>query len=287
MGLVWLTAAVSAPLFSQGEQPLKLEPVSGSVYCLSGEGGNVSILSAKEGLLVVDAKIASKGADVLKKLREINAGPVLYLINTHYHGDHTGGNPIVGKGARIIGHENCRAAMVKHLKPEETPASVGAADITYRKKLSIRFGGETVHMLHFGAGHTSGDTVVVFEQAGVIHTGDLFFNGLPPYIDAGEGSDTKNWIATIEELVKRYPDFKVIPGHGPIASMTSFRTFADNLKYLRNEVAAAIEAGKTREQAMTTVNLEPLKEWQDMEPFLYKKSCVGWLYDELTRESSR
>jgi cyclase len=138
--------------------------------------------------------------------------------------------------------------------------------------------------VHFGPAHTSGDTVVVFESEGVIAAGDLFFNGLPPYIDVADGSDTDNWVKVIRAVAQRYPKYKVIPGHGPITNMKAWLRFADYLTALREKVAAAIAAGQTRDQAVASVKLDEFPEIKDVGEFLTKAQNVGWVYDELMRK---
>ena len=116
--------------------------------------------------------------------------------------------------------------------------------------MTLKLGEETIHLIHFGPAHTSGDTVLIFDKAKVVHTGDLFFYGVPPYIDVKDGSNTQNWVNTIGKLAEKYPDFKVIPGHGPVTTMPEYVKFGEYLRYLRKEVAAAIQAGKTKEQPL-------------------------------------
>ncbi len=282
--LVLSLSVVPLNLLSQEPPSLKIEKVSGDVYCLYGAGGNIGVLKGEDGLLVVDASYARTANDVKNEIGKFSPMKIQYLINTHYHGDHTGGNPIVGRDAQIVSQKNCRASMMRNLKPEETPESIGVPQKTYEDEMSLRVGDETVNLVCFGPGHTSGDTVVIFEKAKVIHAGDLFFHGMPPYIDVGDGSDTKNWISIIEKLSKEYPDYLLIPGHGTVTTMKEFLKFADYLKTLREEVAAAIEAGKNREQAQESIDLSKFSGIQDQGQFLTKKENIGWVYDEMTRE---
>jgi glyoxylase-like metal-dependent hydrolase (beta-lactamase superfamily II) len=209
---------------------------------------------------------------------------IRYLINTHYHADHTDGNTIIGKGAEIISHTNCKASQMASMKPEDRAEDAGLPQKTYEDEMILEHGEETVRLIHFGPGHTSGDTVVVFEKARVVHTGDLFFHGVPPYIDVQDGSNTQNWIKTIGKLAEKYPDFKVIPGHGSVTTMQEYVKFAEYLRYLRKEVAAAIQAGKTKEQAMESIDLSAFDHIQDRGEFLTKKKNIEWIYIELTRK---
>lgn len=271
-------------ILSQQDVSIQIEPVAGDVFCLYGQGGNIGILKGQKSLLVVDAQYARIADQILAEIKNLSPLPIQYLVNTHYHGDHVQGNPIIGKGAQIYSHINCKASMLKGLEPEESPENIGAPQNTYEKNMTISVGNETVKLLHLGPAHTSGDTIVVFTKAKVIHAGDLFFYGMPPYIDVNDGSDTKNWILTIRTLAEKFPDFQVIPGHGRITNMQEYLRFADYLQYLRTEVAAAIKAGKTREEAMATISFQKFDFIQDSGEFLAKKENVGWVYDEMTRK---
>ncbi len=285
--LVFLVLSVSISslcLLPQEPVSITIEKVSGEVYCLYGAGGNIGILKGDDGLLVVDASYARTANDVKNEIGKFSRLTIQYLVITHYHGDHTGGNAIIGKDAQIVSHENCRASMMRNLKPEETPESIGIPQKTYEKEMSLRVGDEMVKLVHFGPAHTSGDTVVIFEKAKVIHAGDLFFHGMPPYIDVGDGSDTKNWVFIIEQLAEKYPDYQVIPGHGKVSTMKEYLKFAGYLKGLREAVADAIKAGKTREQAQESIDLSRFSDIQDQGQFLTKKENIGWVYDEMTRE---
>jgi cyclase len=280
---VFVLFGLYGTLHTQEDVSFTCEKVSGNVYSLIGTGGNLAVLKGKEALLVVDSNYARTANQIMEEIRQLSSLPIRYLINTHYHGDHTGGNAIIGKDAEIISHASCRASFIKTLKPEESEEHLGAPQKTFETEMTLTLGDETVKLLHFGPGHTAGDTVVVFENARVIHAGDLFFHGLPPYIDVNDGSDTANWVKTIGKLAEKYPDYKVIPGHGPVATMVEFMKFADYLRYLRHEVAAAIKAGKSKEQAVESIDLSAFDTIQDMGEFLTMKKNIEWIYDEMTR----
>jgi glyoxylase-like metal-dependent hydrolase (beta-lactamase superfamily II) len=150
--------------------------------------------------------------------------------------------------------------------------------------MTISMGNESVRLVHMGPAHTSGDTIVIFDKAKVIHAGDLFFHGMPPYIDVNDGSDTKNWVRTIRKLAEKHPDFQVIPGHGKVTNMKDYVRFADYLSVLRKEVAAAIKAGKTKEETIESIDLSQFSDIQDRGEFLTKKKNIEWVYDEMTRK---
>jgi glyoxylase-like metal-dependent hydrolase (beta-lactamase superfamily II) len=278
--LFLLGAAVTA--YAQAPAALSVEAVSPKVQRVQTSLANVAVLKTDAGLLVVDSGQPSDAAPLVAKLAEIGS-PVVYLVNTHYHFDHTGGNAVVGKGAKIVAHEGCQRSMLKSLKPEQKPEEMGVPQETYQTERELRVGKEAVKLLHFGPGHSSGDTVVVFEGEKVIVAGDLFFNGLAPYIDVADGSDTGNWAQTIATLAQRYPGYKVIPGHGPVTDTRGWQRFAEYLTALRQKVAAAVQAGQTREQAVASVKLDEFADIKDMGDFLTKPKNVGWVYDELKR----
>lgn len=279
-----LLLIITFPLSSQEEVTFETVNVSDNVYCLYGAGGNIGILNGEKGILLVDSQYAKYSSEILEEIKKISPDPIIYLINTHYHGDHVDGNSILGKDATIISHINCKNSMLKGKKPEEAAAAMGIPDETYEKEKTIDMGREIVKLLYLGPGHSSGDTIVVFETSRVIHAGDLFFHEIPPYIDVNDGSDTGNWVKIIGMLAERYPDFKVIPGHGKVTTMKEFYRFADYLKYLHDQVAAAIKAGKTKEQAVESIDLSNYDYIQDQGEFLTKKRNIEWIYDELTRK---
>ena len=277
-------AFVSLQLHAQQEEPITIENVSGAVYCLYGSGGNIGIYVGEDSLLIVDAQYAKAADAVMAKIKELSPKKIEYLINTHYHGDHTSGNPIIGKDAQIISQQNCKKSLLAGLKPEETPESIGAPNKTFDTEMTITLGDETVRLVYMGPGHTLGDTIVIFDKAKVIHAGDLFFHGMPPYIDVNDGSDTQNWVRTIQALAEKHPDFQVIPGHGKVTNMKEYVKFADYLNTLIKEVSAAIKAGKTKEQAVESIDLSSFTYIQDLGEFLTKKKNIEWVYDEMTRK---
>jgi cyclase len=283
---IWLGLLLSTIVIAQQEEPpaITIEKVSGEVYCLYGQGGNIGILKTGEGLLVVDSQSKETAPEVLKKIAALSAKPIKYLVDTHYHGDHTNASEVIGKDAVIIMHPNCKASLMKNQEEGEAKPGYLSKVKSWEKDMVLQMGEENVKLLHFGSGHTAGDLVVVFEKSKVLHTGDLFFHGMPPYIDVKDGSDTGNWVLTIETLCQKYPDYKIIPGHGPVTDPGNYLKLAGYLKYLRKEVAAAIQAGKTKEQTMETIDLEPFQWMKDSSRFTNKKGNIGWVYEEMTRK---
>ena len=286
----WVAAPVGAtPAFAQepaqAEAPAKVraEKLTSRIQVLQmAMTGNVTVFTADDGLLIVDSGNPSSNA-IADKIASLSSKPVRYLVDTHYHDDHTGGNVTVARGGTIVATDACRDTMRRNLKPEQKPETAGIPQEIYGSERGLLMGKHMVRLVHFGPAHTSGDTVVVFENDKVVAAGDLFFNGLPPYIDVADGADTDNWVKIIRAVAARYSKYKVIPGHGPVADMKAWLRFADYLTALREKVAAAIAAGQTRVQAVASVKLDEFPEIKDAGDFLTKARNVGWVYDELTQ----
>lgn len=276
-------------VYTQEKLTFECEKVSGNVYCLYGAGGNIGICATDQGNLIVDSQFMSVADTIMKIIDNISPKKIKYLVNTHYHADHTGGNDIIGKDAEIIMHPDCKSTKKNLFKTAGIRNTALDNATVWKKGMNIKLGGEKINLLHFGNAHTSGDLIVVFETSKVIHPGDLFFHGWPPYIDVENGADTENWINTIEILCKRYPDYKLIPGHGRVTDMKSFSDFARYLKILREKVAQAIKLGKTREQAMEQIKIEEYAHLRDprSEDGLSIKRNIGWVYDEMMQKEKK
>ncbi len=282
--LVTVAACAAAPVSAEAPAKVGVNKLTSRIQWLQTEqSGNVTLFVAEDGVLIVDASDPKSAAAVAAKVASLSPKPVRYLVNTHYHDDHTGGNALLARGGRIVAAEACQKTMRGNLKPEQKPETAGLPQETYGTARGLRIGKQMVHLVHFGAAHTAGDTVVVFESEGVVAAGDLFFNGLPPYIDVADGADTENWPKLIRSLAERYPKYKVIPGHGPLSNTKGWLRFAGYLSALREKVAASIAAGQTREQAVAAVKLDEFPEIRDAGDFLTKAQNVGWVYDEMKR----
>ena len=173
---------------------INAQKVGPNVYMLSAMGGNIGVLVGDEGTLMIDDQFEPLAPLLEQKIAELNPNgdsKVKYVVNTHYHGDHTGSNVYFKKSASILAHENVRARLAKK-------SSSGLPVITYQQGVKLHLNGDTVHVLHLPAGHTDGDSVVYFEQANVWHLGDLFFNGRFPYIDTDGGGSVVGYIQNIE-----------------------------------------------------------------------------------------
>ena len=233
---------------------IKTIPVAGSVYMLMGEGGNIGVSVGDDGVLMVDDKFARLADEIRASLEKLSKSKVKFLLNTHWHGDHTGSNEDFGKESIIIAHDNVRARLstrqvieifnsVFEAKPKE-----GLPVITFNESISIYFNDEKIDMIHFADGHTDGDSVIFFRGSHVVHLGDHFFNGFYPFIDLGSGGNVEGFMMNVEKLIGIIPEgAKIIPGHGPLADINDLKAFAGMLRETTGIVQKAMQEGKSLE----------------------------------------
>ena len=232
------------PAGSQTPEKIETVKVAENIYMLEGRGGNIGVFTGPEGVLIIDDKFADTTDIVKAAIAEVSSGPLVYVLNTHHHGDHTGGNPAFGKTARIVAHENARGHLVAGKEPPEA-----LPVITYGDHMSIHFNGQELRLVHLPGGHTDGDTAVFFTGSNVVHLGDNFFNKRLPFIDLDAGGDPRKLIASTEKLLAELPgDVKIIPGHGPLATKSDLKAFHALLVDTLATVEKARAAGKTLEQ---------------------------------------
>ena len=252
----------AAPAFAQDQDFSKVEvktvPVAGSVSMLQGSGGNIAVLVGPEGVLVVDDEYAPLVPKILTAIGKLSSKPVRFVVNTHWHGDHTGGNAILGaEGAVIVAQDNVRKRMSTEqfnaFFKRTTPPSPAIAlpIVTFAEGVRFYLDGEDIEVTHIGPGHTDGDSTVWFHKANVIHLGDNFFNGLYPFIDGASGGSIDGTVTALEGVLGRIDDqTKVIPGHGPLGTKADLKRFHDMLATVRDRVRQAIRDGKTQDQVL-------------------------------------
>lgn len=246
------------PLTSAGakeEPPAKIEtvPVHKNIYMLQGRGGNIGVSIGPDGVLLIDDQMTPLNPNILASIKELNGGEVRFVINTHWHFDHTGGNEALGKaGAVIVAHENVRKRMstdqFSEFMNRKFPASPPKAlpIITFTRDVKFHLNGDTAQVFHRPPAHTDGDAVIWFESTGVVHLGDIYFNGIYPYIDTGVGGNINGVIAAVDWALEKFPaNTKVIPGHGSLSNMSELKAYRDMLVKVRDEVAALKQQGKS------------------------------------------
>ncbi len=272
---------------------IKVTKVSGNIYMLQGEGGNIAASVGDDGIVIVDdqfAPLADKIQAALKGLG-ITDKPVRFVINTHYHGDHTGGNtPLANGGSTVIAQDNVRKRLETggmagnggSVKMEVPPAAKGALPvITFEHDITVHLNGEDIRALHFPAGHTDGDAVIFFPNNNVVHMGDDFVRYGFPFIDVVSGGSVQGMISAMEKVPAELPaNVRVIPGHGDISNLDDVHEYVKMLKETSAVVQKAIDNHKTLEQMKQEKILEPWKKWSG--DFIDSDKFIETLYNSLT-----
>jgi glyoxylase-like metal-dependent hydrolase (beta-lactamase superfamily II) len=247
-------------------------PVATGIYMLTGEGGNIGVSIGRDGTLIIDDQYAPLAAKIGDALETLDGGSPRFVINTHWHGDHAGGNEaFAGSGAIIVAHQRVRQALQEErsipLFDMHKPPSPRAAlpVVTFDEHLTLHWNDQDIDLRHAPAAHTDGDAIVHFRTADVLHMGDTFFNGFYPFIDVDSGGSIRGMIAAAEQgLALAGADTKIIPGHGPLANRADLVAYRDMLVAAEAAIGALRAAGKTPDEivaARPTAELDA--EWGD------------------------
>jgi len=253
--------------------PLRIEQVKPDLYMISGEGGNVAVYVTGEGVVLVDDMFDRNHADILAQVKSVTDKPLKYVLNTHQHDDHAGGDLKMLPIAEVIAHKNARANLVHIKQPyyEDTPGTpIGLPRITFSDEASVFLGGKEVRAMYFGRGHTSGDAVIYFPDLKLIHTGDLFLGRRPApagaaaanrppganiYVDYAQGGSFFDWTKTLDGALAL--DFDtVIPGHGPVSTRADVAAFRSDIETMRNRLAGMVRQGKTKDDIVNTLEAD-------------------------------
>lgn len=267
---------------------IKTQEISPGIYMLEGAGGNLGLSAGEDGSFLIDDQYAPLTEKIKAAVAKVTPKPVRFLVNTHWHGDHTGGNENLGKdGVVIVAHDNVRARMAVDTALKAFGTTVPAAPhialpvITFADGVTFHVNGDEVLVHHVAPAHTDGDSIVHFKKANVIHTGDIFFNGLYPFIDVDNGGGIDGMIAGAKVVLAMADDkTKIIPGHGPLAGKAELATYIGVLEKIRANVAALIAAGKSKEEAVAA---KPTAEFDEIwgKAFMKPDTFAGIVYSSL------
>jgi cyclase len=258
-------ARVAPP--GQANVEIKATKAAGNVYMLEGQGGNIGATVGPDGILIVDDQFAPLSERIRARLAELGDGRLKFVLNTHFHGDHTGGNANFGKEATIVAHANVRRRLSGELKPSSgqgpNPAPKDALPVvTFDESLAVHFNGEEIRAMHYPRSHTDGDSAILFTKSDVAHLGDLFVNGKFPVVDASSGGDLAGLTRSVADLIGRLPpDVKIIPGHGPLATLDDLKRYHRMLVETTGLVRQKMNAGKTLDQVQSEGLPDEWKSW--------------------------
>lgn len=267
---------------------IKAEPLADGVAVLFGAGGNIGVSYGPDGTVLIDDQFAPLTPKIQAAIADLGAKPVTYLINTHWHGDHTGGNENFGKaGALIMAHDHVRERMlgIQQSGRGNDPASPVEAlpTVTYHDGIKLHLNGDEVQIKHMKHGHTDGDSVIFWKKANVLHMGDLFFNKMSlPFIDLNSGGNVRGVLAAAEKALTMVDDdTKIIPGHGPMATRADLIAYRDMLRTVIGGVEKAQGEGKSLEAVQA---MKPAAQWDiNPEAFIKGDAFVEAVYKSLQK----
>ena len=270
---------------------IKAIKLTDSVYMLTGRGGNMGVSIGNDGVFLVDDQFAPLTTKIKAAIAKLTHQPILFVINTHWHFDHTGGNENLGKeGTLIIAHDNVRKLMSEKQflkvfnKPIPAAPKTALPTITFNDSVTFHFNDQTLKVTHLAPGHTDGDSIIHFQEANVIHTGDLFFNGFYPFIDVEFGGSVNGMIEDADKILALADDkTRIIPGHGPLATKADLVAYRDMLIEVRDNVKVHVDAGKTVEEtiaAKPTASTDAKWGGGFLKPDLFTKI----IYDSLSKK---
>ena len=271
-GMIFLLILFMGPGVSAQQDYSKVEiktiRVAETIHMLMGAGGNMGLSTGKNGAFLIDDQYAPLSEKIMNAISNITDQPVKFLINTHWHLDHTGGNENFGKsGTIIVAHDNVRKRMakgqlIKAFNFNVPPASEQALPVvTFPSSLTFHWNDETIEVVHFPTAHTDGDAVIFFKKANVIHTGDLFFNGIYPFIDVESGGSVHGMIDSVGKILDRCDEqTKIIPGHGPLADKNDLKAYVNMLTTVRDRITGLLNQGKSVEEILAAKPTADLDE---------------------------
>jgi len=281
-----LIATAAAAQQPPAQPEIRIERVAPGVAVLFGRGGNIGLSYGPDGNILIDDQYAPATARVIAAVRSIASGPIRFVINTHWHGDHSGGNENLGAGGTVIlAHDNVRIrmSMEQVIRGDRVPPSPAGAlpVITFSENLTFHLNGDDIRAVHVRNAHTDGDVLIRWTRANVLHMGDTYFNGMLPFIDLDSGGSIDGAIAAIETgLSLADENTVIIPGHGPIARRADLVRYRDMLVDLRNRVGQGIAAGRTLEQIKAERHAAG---YGPPNGFISPDSLIETIYRSLTR----
>jgi cyclase len=284
---------VAAPMAAQvNYDTVKVQtiPAGPGMYMLLGVGGNIGLSVGDDFAFLVDDQYAPLSQKILAAVKAVTSKPIRFLVNTHWHGDHSGGNENMNSaGVIIVAHDNVRTRMsseqfIAAFNSKVVPSPKGALPVvTFSQSVAFHSGGETIHVVHVPPAHTDGDALVHFVRGNTIHMGDNFFNGRYPFVDLSSGGSFEGVINAVNAAMPYVNDStKVIPGHGPLGGKRELVAYRDVLTKIRDRVAALIKAGKTKEQVIAA---KPSAEWDATwgTGFMKPDVFLGIVYDSMKK----
>jgi cyclase len=281
LGLIFIGAIAVVRAHQPQQQPaaLEIQRVRENLFVIMGGGGNTAVFIAEKGVVLVDTKLPGMGPGILEKVRSVTSKPVSMVINTHTHGDHVGSNSAFTGAVEFVAHENCRTSMERMPGFQSDEGKQFLPGKIYKDKLSVLSGKDQIDLYHFGRGHTSGDSFIVFKSLGVVHTGDMFPRKGTPFIDGNHGGNGVEFPKTLMKAASGIRGVAtVIPGHSAVTDWNAFKEFGEFMRDMVAAVEKAKRSGKTPDQIADEIKLPEKYSAYGMEGI---KSNVNRIYADL------
>jgi cyclase len=295
IGIFLMAAALASINTARAQQPpaekLETQKLTEGLYLITGPGGNIALMVGADGVFLVDDQIAPMTPQLKKAIAAVTPKPVRFVFNTHWHGDHTGGNAVFGgEGAVIVAHENVRkrlsseqfmAMFNKKVPPSPEPA---LPVITFSDSLSFHLNGDDIEVIHVEPAHTDGDSIVFFKKANVLHMGDTFTWGGYPFIDRSSGGTVDGFVTAADRgLALAQPSTKIIPGHGPVGDREKLKVYRDMIVTIRDRIKKLAAAGKSLADVQAT---KPTAEFDATwgGAFIRGPQLVETIYQDITKK---
>lgn len=272
--LVLAAAVAVAPLASLEAQDLTIERVKDGLYVIFGSGGNVGVRLTDEGVILVDDKFPQNFEEIQRLVRTVSDLPVRYVLNTHHHGDHSGGNIEYLSIAEVIAHQNARDNMVRANQQ-------GQPRVVFTDQTAVYLGGVEVRAYHMGTGHTNGDAVIYFPDLRTVHGGDLL-HGTAPFIDYSNGGSSRGWVGTVNNILA-LPFDTAIPGHGAIMNRADVAAFRNQMEAVRARMEQLIASGVSASEAAGRLRTQELS-WTMADEGLFMQRSIPGFYEEIATE---
>lgn len=288
-GLLFIMPAILGAQ-DEGEVVITSQKLAENIYMMSGQGGNMGVLIGGDGTFLIDHQLEAYNPKIREVINSIGGGQVKFLMNTHYHRDHTSGNELMRQsGSVIVAHQNVRKTLssgwsISYFEINHPPLSEDwLPQLTFTDSLSFYLNGEEIEIFHVGPAHTDGDAVVHFKKANVVHVGDVFFNDLYPFIDLENGGTFDGLINAIDKIIVRInEDTKIIPGHGPASNFAEFMAYRDMLAAIVERVKKMIDDGKKLEDIIAA---RPSAEYDEANAgFIPADDLVKFVYEDLSNK---
>ncbi len=287
--LVLLAGVACAQQTDFSKVQIKTAKVAGAVYMLQGAGGNIGVAAGDDGMVMVDDEFAPLASKIQEALKGISSKPLRFVIITHWHGDHVGGNVAFQQQAPIVAQENVRTRMERGAKilGRDFPAAPKEAlpVLTYNNAVTVHLNGDEIRAVHYPHAHTDGDSIVFFPKSNVVHMGDIYVTYGFPFIDLESGGGVRGMIAAVQDVIAKVPpDAKIIPGHGEVETVADLKQYLAMLKETSGIVEQGIKQGKTLQQLQQEKVLAKYDSLGTPGKFITTDKFIETLYTDLSKK---